>query len=125
MSEVISFRLNKANLREAQALEVLELWCTKGYSVRNTLTEALLKLNGISLEPIDNHVIQELYDSIRQTNELLEQIGNGNIPEKLREPETPSRPLLSNHFVAAIKRSIKPGLEAIEDPAEPREMNIP
>jgi hypothetical protein len=45
MSEVISFRLNKSNLREAQALEILKAWCSRGYSLRYVITEALLKLN--------------------------------------------------------------------------------
>ena len=44
MSEVISFRLNKDNLRESKALLILQEWKAKGYSILQTLTEALLKL---------------------------------------------------------------------------------
>jgi len=45
MSEVISFRLNRENPREALALEVLKNRFRKGFSVRYVLTEALLKLD--------------------------------------------------------------------------------
>jgi hypothetical protein len=34
MSEVISFRLDNTNPREAQALEVLKAWIGMGYSIR-------------------------------------------------------------------------------------------
>jgi len=44
MSEVISFRLDNANPREAQALEVLNAWIEKGFSTRFILTTALLEL---------------------------------------------------------------------------------
>ena len=44
MSEVVSFRLNKDNPRERQALVILETWCAQGYNARYILTEALIKL---------------------------------------------------------------------------------
>ena len=52
MSEVISFRLDNANPREAQALEVLNAWIEKGFSTRFILTTALLELehHGSDLE---------------------------------------------------------------------------
>ncbi len=44
MSEVINFRLDKNNPREAQAREMIEVWVKQGYSLQHILTEALLRL---------------------------------------------------------------------------------
>ena len=44
MSEVISFRLDRNNPREAQALTILLKGQEAGYSLRHILTEALLAL---------------------------------------------------------------------------------
>lgn len=44
MSKVISFRMDNANPREAQALDVLNAWTEQGYNLRFVLTEALLQL---------------------------------------------------------------------------------
>ena len=46
MSEVICFRLDRDNPREAQALQVLAAWQEAGFSRRHVLTEALLRLDG-------------------------------------------------------------------------------
>ena len=43
MSKVYSFRLDSDNPREAQAIEVIDNWVSQGYSLRNLLTEALIK----------------------------------------------------------------------------------
>ena len=51
MSDVISFRLNKENQREAKALEVLNAWIEKGFSTRHILTTALLELDHPGSEP--------------------------------------------------------------------------
>jgi len=51
MSDVISFRLNKENQREAKALEVLNAWIEKGFSTRHILTMALLELDHPGSEP--------------------------------------------------------------------------
>lgn len=42
MSEVISFRLNPENPREAQALEILRTKQSEGFSSRRVLTDALI-----------------------------------------------------------------------------------
>ena len=42
MSEVISFRLNPENPREAQALEILRAKKSEGFSSRQVLTDALI-----------------------------------------------------------------------------------
>ena len=40
MSQVFSFRLDEDNPREAQALQVIKTWASKGYSLRYILVEA-------------------------------------------------------------------------------------
>ena len=45
MSEVISFRLNPENSREAKALDTLKMWREEGYTLRHKITEAILRLD--------------------------------------------------------------------------------
>jgi len=111
MRAVTSFRLNKDNLREAQALEILEAWCSKGYSVRYVITEALLKLNDPSPESMEDNRIPDLNAVLNQVNNLLEQIGNGEYPILSRENESDIQPSLSDSFVLSIKTGAKTGLK--------------
>lgn len=110
MSEVISFRLNKDNLREAQALEILEARCSKGYSLRYVITEALLKLNDPGPESIQDNPIPELSTVLSQVNKLLEQIGNGEPPFFPKQGENTLHSSLAESFVLSIKKAAKPGL---------------
>jgi hypothetical protein len=110
MSEVISFRLNKDNLREAQALEILEAWRSKGYSVRQTIIEALLKLDDPGLESREDNNIPDLNAVLNQVNKLLEQIGNGGYSLYHKLDENPEKSNLAENFVSSIKEALKPGL---------------
>ncbi|MCU0485171.1 MAG: hypothetical protein MUC85_03575 [Anaerolineales bacterium] len=47
MSQVISFRLDENNPREAQAQQVLQTRASRGYSLRHTRVEALLALESV------------------------------------------------------------------------------
>jgi hypothetical protein len=111
MSEVISFRLNKDNLREAQALEILEAWCSKGYSLRYVITEALLKLNDPGPESMEDNNIPDLNAVLNQVNKLLEQIGNGGYPVFPRQDENTLHSSLAESFVLSIKKAAKPGIK--------------
>jgi len=71
MSEVISFRTNKDNPREAQAIEVLKTWVDQGYSVRHVLAEALLAYHG----PQRNVEIDEITIKLDQISNMLQQNG--------------------------------------------------
>jgi hypothetical protein len=99
MSEVISFRLDKDNPREAQARAVLKTWVDKGYSVRHVLTEAMLAFGSTK----DNVGIDDL-------SYKLDQISN-----MLQKNDTPSNPedsfnILSDNFMASIRNAAKPGV---------------
>lgn len=90
MSEVISFRLDPNNPREAQALEVLRARREEGYSTRHVLTEALLGFEGRS----DLYTIsspEEFRSTLEQVARLLEQIGeNQGRGSRFQRHESPS-----------------------------------
>jgi hypothetical protein len=99
MSEVISFRLDKDNPREAQAKAVLKAWAKKGYSVRHVLTDALLGYQGYHKD-MDIH---ELHMKLDQINQMLQQNG---APPLLKEVDVK----LSDSFMASIRKTAKPGV---------------
>jgi len=109
MSEVISFRLNKDNLREAKALLVLQEWRIKGYSVRQTITEALVSLD--RNEHKSDSSIDELNEVLNQVNHLLRHIESGG--SSIINDKAKSNPNnnLSPSFVASVKKSARSGLK--------------
>ena len=109
MSEVISFRLNKDNPRESTAWQVLKRWNAKGFNVRYIITEALIKLDEVSVEPTAME-LYELHKTLCQVNESFERIGNANHPPlKIHyKNQPPSK--LTNTFIASVKKSVKPGV---------------
>jgi hypothetical protein len=109
MSEVISFRLNKDNCREAKALIILQEWRTNGYSVRQTITEALVSLERDGLRT--TATIEELNEALSQANHLLRLIeigGYSTIDDKKKSHSTNS---LSTNFISSVKRAAKSGLK--------------
>ena len=101
MSEVISFRLDENNPREAQARAVLKAWADKGYSVRYVLTETLLAYQGLHKD-IDIH---ELYVKLDLISKMLQQNG---APSISLEKDVG----LSDQFLASIKTAAKPGVSS-------------
>jgi hypothetical protein len=99
MSEVISFRLDENNPREAQAKAVLKAFVDKGYGIRHVLTEALLVYQG-SKKDMD---IQELSVKLDEIRKLLQQ--NGTLG-----PHNEKKIELSEHFMISIKKAAKSGL---------------
>ena len=81
MSEVISFRLDKNNPRDAQAKAVLKAWVDKGYSVRHVLTEVLLAYHG-SYRDMDIHEFSSKLDQIKT---MLQQYGVSSSPRRVAE----------------------------------------
>lgn len=81
MSKVISFRLDQANPREAQALRVLNVWIEKGFSVRFILTKSLLELDysGSDIEiKQDDQSLDVVKDHLEQVLEIVKSI-NANL----------------------------------------------
>jgi hypothetical protein len=111
MSEVISFRLDKNNQREAQAFDILEAWCLKGYSVRYVITEALLKLNDPGPELMTNDVLCDLNAALEQINVQLQYIGKSNISPIIGPADVSLQSNLSDSFIASLKKNGKTGFE--------------
>ena len=108
MSEVISFRLNKANPREAHALEVLNAWIEKGFSARYILTKALLELDhpGSDLEVgQDDRDLRFVLDQIGQ---LIEIVKANPVTRQVISTEQPT---LHEGFLDSIKQGAKPGIK--------------
>ena len=109
MSEVISFRLDATNPREAQAREVLRSWYAQGYSVRHIITEALLKVDEES-EQVTDIALAELNETLGRVGQLLEQMQNRGYTTVAAEAAGQAQEALSGAFVASVKSAAKPGI---------------
>jgi len=102
MSKVYSFRLDENNPREAQAREVIDAWVFKGFSLRYTLTEALILFKGK-----DGN--SDLHDVLGQLREVISELGN----EQSKGTEDKNKIIeVSPLFLSAIKKSAKSGLRS-------------
>ncbi|MFC1879346.1 hypothetical protein ACFLZW_05485 [Chloroflexota bacterium] len=110
MSEVISFRLDKDNLREAKALLVLQEWRVKGYSLRQIMTDALLKLDEVHNNLLTTQYV-ELQDMLAQVTEILTQIGNTESDHGTQRNRGLESTKLSETFVFSVKKSAKQGMK--------------
>lgn len=110
MSEVISFRLNKDNLREAQALLILQDWRAKGYNFRQTITEALIKLEAAQEEQ-PTIQFNDLNDALYRVNQLLEKLGNRDSSQNMKTDRYRGNSRLSDQFIVSIKKSAKNGMK--------------
>jgi hypothetical protein len=108
MSEVISFRMDKDNMREAKALLILQEWRTKGYSVRHTITEALVSLDRNGQK--SGSSLDELNEALSQVNNLLRLTERGGSSPSNDKGKSQPNNRLSTSFVASVKMSAKSGL---------------
>ena len=113
MSKVISFRLNKDNPREAQALQVIKSWSAKGYSIRRVITQALLGLDSPDEEYLSKIGLKDLNETLTQVNQLLKQFGNKAYSPTVKQNEEEVKSGLSEDFVVSIKKTVKPGVKII------------
>ena len=109
MSEVISFRLDKDNLREAKALLILQEWRTRGYSVRQTITEALVSLDRNGFK--SGSSLDEFNEALSQVNHLLRLVESGGSSIINDKGKINPNNNLSTSFVASAKKSAKAGLK--------------
>ena len=111
MSEVISFRLDRNNPREAQALAVLKKGQEAGYSLRHVLTEALLALEAAAEEEqAVAQALTEVAGRLEQIQSALERLRPMDVTTAL--PQTGHSPQadLAESFVLAVKSTAKPGI---------------
>jgi hypothetical protein len=108
MSEVISFRLDANNRREADALQILARCQEQGYSVRQVLTEALLKFDQAGIEQVVQLQMDEILTRLNQVRDQLDHIQASGI-QRTHESEE-EQAVLSNAFVLSVKSAAKPGI---------------
>ena len=111
MSEVLSFRLNKTNPREARALEILSMWVKQGYSARFIMTKALLEMDhpGSDLEIRDD--VRDWDLVVDQISQLIKILKEKQLAPPTRRHLVMEQPALSDNFLASIKQGIKPGIK--------------
>lgn len=107
MSEIISFRLNPDNPREAQALEFLRTKQAEGFSSRRVLTDALI---GMATEKVQSALfpISEFNKALEQVSGLLTRLNDGN--QHQNQPSHPQAFELNENFRDSVKLAAKPGL---------------
>jgi hypothetical protein len=103
MSQVFSFRLDENNPREAQAMQVIATWASRGYSLRHLLVEALL-----AYAEKDAHK-DDLSSTLEVVIKMLQ-----NLPMVSGTPreEQNQDKRLSEPFLKAIARANRPGLRS-------------
>jgi hypothetical protein len=116
MSEVISFRLDRDNPREAQALAVLRRGQEAGYSVRHILTEALLALEAAAEEERAVAVaLTEVAGRLEQVRSVLERFQHMDLAPVRPRNGQPEGTVLSEAFVVSVKGAARPGLTLSRD----------
>jgi hypothetical protein len=108
MSEVISFRLDRENPREAQALAVLAKGQEAGYSLRHILTEALLALEAAAED--EQAVTLALTEVAGRLEQILERFQTSGPGSSQRQTEQPRQNVLAESFVLSVKSAARPGL---------------
>jgi len=108
MSEVISFRLDPDNPREAQALEILRTKQAEGFSSRRVLTDALIAIVIVKQQGT-LFSMKEFYEAMEKVSELLELINNQSYAQG--QSTNPKVASLNENFLNSVKVAAKPGLE--------------
>ncbi len=108
MSEVISFRLDPNNSREADALQILARCQEQGYSVRHVLTEALLKFDQAGMEQVLQLQMDEILSGLNGVRDRLDRIQASGVQRT--HPSEEKQAVLSNAFVLSVKSAAKPGI---------------
>jgi hypothetical protein len=110
MSEVICFRLDSSNPREAQALMVLSAWQEAGFSRRHVLTEALIRLDK---DPEDvSDAVAELREVLGRAHDLLEALQDGRHTAVIRQRTEPEGEPLAESFIASVRQAARPGMSS-------------
>ena len=108
MSQVVSFRLDRDNPREAQALLVLSTWQERGYSLRHILTEALIRLD--AGETDGSIPLEDLAGLMTQLGELVELLQAGSWVSQGVSNTMPGRDQLSDAFLTSVSKASRPGM---------------
>lgn len=110
MSEVISFRLNKENPREAQAHTILKARYEEGHSIRHTITEALLRLDEPGAGSILDAKLDEITETLCRVSQLLERVGDRDNSSQKGQDTNACYARLTDSFLESIRKKAKPGM---------------
>ena len=105
MSEVISFRLDPKNPREAQAMAVLQNRQEKGYRTRDILTWALLQQD--ELEYL-HELMYGFGEQLQKLSLKLDRLSSNEFDKSSFLGATSD---LSDDFKTAIRKKVKQGLK--------------
>lgn len=111
MSEVISFRLNKENPREAQAHAILKARYEKGHSIRHTITEALLRLDEPGISLIQDAKLDEINETLSRVSQLLERMCDRDNSSQKGQDTDACYSGLTDSFLASIRKNAKRGIK--------------
>ena len=110
MSEVISFRLNPDNTREARALRVLQRLQIEGHNTRHIVTEALLLLGDSDKDELNAKMLAQLNEKLDQVSQILQIIEHEKSTSGITINQSISEIKLSKDLLNAIKETAKPGI---------------
>jgi hypothetical protein len=101
MSKVYSFRLSDKNPREAQAIQVIETWASKGFSLRQLYIEAVIAYANV----VDDR--DELIVILKNIEKTLEELKGRSIHKVMEADHSVE---LSNEFIEFLVKSARPGI---------------
>jgi len=110
MSDVISFRLNKDNPREARALNILIRWKFEGHNTRYIVTEALLLLDDSKKNELKVVMLAELNEKLIHVNQIFNQFGFDKNTELLVIDPPAADIKLSDGFIKAVREAARTGI---------------
>ena len=110
MSDVISFRLNNDNPREARALNILKRWKFEGHNTRYIVTEALLLMDDSDKNELKGVMLAELNEKSSHVNQIFSQFGHDKSTELLEIYSPLTDVNLSNGFIKAVREAARPGI---------------
>lgn len=109
MSEVISFRLDPNNAREALAIEILRAWQRRGYSLRQIMTEAVSKLDADGND-LSHEQLSGLYQKLDEISFQIQKIGNSSVHLSTEQDRESPDEGFSQRFIESIRVALKPGV---------------
>ncbi len=109
MSEVISFRLDPKNPREANALRLLQQRINQGYTYRQIITDALLNHDCSQRDLlIMSTTSSDILNQLRELNELLKNVSHEKTIKFDRDCQENS---LNEKLIQSIHKVAQPGMK--------------
>lgn len=109
MSEVFSFRLDEHNSREKQALDILQKRSRQGFSIRQTIVEALIGLGEASNDEKATKDVLSIQRSIERLINLFSEQNEKSNPDRNVALKNSNEELPSS-FISSLKSVAKPGI---------------